>query len=227
MTRFVLVHGAFMGSWCWEPVVDGLRAAGHQVAAPDLPGSGSDQEHVTHAKLETYVEHVGAVLRDGDPAVLVGHSLGGVTTATTAARYPTAVTGLVFIAAFLPRDGQSAADLARLPEGKEEGLRRRMRLSGGSLPTATLSARDASEVLFNACSPDVAASAASPPMLPGFRALPREPYRKSRCRALTWFARKIERYHRICSTGWPLRGIAHRLSNFKPTTLRSCPAPRR
>lgn len=38
MARFVLVHGAFGGAWCWEPVVPLLEAAGHTVQTLELPG---------------------------------------------------------------------------------------------------------------------------------------------------------------------------------------------
>src|SRR5262245_64447851 len=34
MATYVLVHGAYQGGWIWKPVVDRLRAAGHEVFAP-------------------------------------------------------------------------------------------------------------------------------------------------------------------------------------------------
>ena len=42
MAKILLVHGAFGGSWCWERVLPGLRAAGHDAQAIDLPGGGDD-----------------------------------------------------------------------------------------------------------------------------------------------------------------------------------------
>jgi pimeloyl-ACP methyl ester carboxylesterase len=38
MSTFIFVHGAWHGSWCWEKVAPLLRAAGHEVFAPDLQG---------------------------------------------------------------------------------------------------------------------------------------------------------------------------------------------
>ena len=38
MSTYVLVHGAWHGSWCWEKVVPLLEGAGHQVEVLDLPG---------------------------------------------------------------------------------------------------------------------------------------------------------------------------------------------
>lgn len=155
MTRFVLVHGAFMGAWCWEPVAEALRGAGHEVEAPDLPGSGADRAHIADAHLDAYVARVAELLDRRKPAVLVGHSLGGITITAVASRYPAGIAQLIYLAAFLPGDGQSAMDLTRLPEGRYEGLRRRMLVSGDP-PVATLSRADARAVLFNSCPPQVA-----------------------------------------------------------------------
>ena len=57
MATFVLVHGAFVGSWIWEPVVELLERDGATVRAPDLPGSGEDfaRDEVT---LDACVERV-------------------------------------------------------------------------------------------------------------------------------------------------------------------------
>ena len=42
MAKFVLVHGAWHGAWCWERLTPILQAAGHEVIIPDLPGMGAD-----------------------------------------------------------------------------------------------------------------------------------------------------------------------------------------
>src|SRR5262249_29204435 len=79
MARFVLVHGAFSGGWTWDPIADALRAAGHTVIAPDLPGSGNDYTPAEQVTLDGYAQRVQEALEDGDePALLVGHSMGGV-----------------------------------------------------------------------------------------------------------------------------------------------------
>lgn len=68
MATFVLVHGICHGGWCWEPVTDRLRAAGHTVAPVDLEltSLAADAAVVTRTLDEL----------DG-PKVLVGHSYGG------------------------------------------------------------------------------------------------------------------------------------------------------
>ena len=37
MSTFVLVHGAFLGAFCWERLVPELQALGHETVAFDLP----------------------------------------------------------------------------------------------------------------------------------------------------------------------------------------------
>ncbi len=41
-STIVLVHGAWHGAWCWDPVVERLRAEGISAVAIDLPGHGKD-----------------------------------------------------------------------------------------------------------------------------------------------------------------------------------------
>jgi hypothetical protein len=36
----MLVHGAWLGGWCWKKVIPRLRPAGHDVFAPTLTGLG-------------------------------------------------------------------------------------------------------------------------------------------------------------------------------------------
>jgi pimeloyl-ACP methyl ester carboxylesterase len=86
MARFVLVHGAWHGGWCWEPLAGELESRGHEVWAPDLP---SEQVGLTQWD---YAAAIGSQ-RD---AVVVGHSLGGLTIGLVEARLR------VYLAALLP-----------------------------------------------------------------------------------------------------------------------------
>src|SRR4051794_35894948 len=103
MARIVMVHGAFAGAWCWEPVLDGLRAAGHEPETLDLPGSGADMTPVAEVTLDAYAARVCEQLAAGPPAVLAGHSMGGMAVTQAAARCPERVISLIYVAAFLPR----------------------------------------------------------------------------------------------------------------------------
>ncbi|MEE3248306.1 MAG: alpha/beta fold hydrolase, partial [Chloroflexota bacterium] len=82
MTTFVLVHGASHGSWCWDKVVPLLVAQGHEAIAVDLPGNTYGELDIPAGQvtLKSYTDHVCEVLDELDePAILVGHSLGGLT----------------------------------------------------------------------------------------------------------------------------------------------------
>jgi len=152
MARFVLVHGAFVGGWCWEPVVELLERDGHDVIALDLPGSGADRTPVEEVTLEAYVDRVCAELTlAGGPAILVGHSLGGVVITQAAAQVPELIARLVYVAAFVPRDGQSLLDLTRLPEGADDQVQANLVVEGAPA-VGVLSDKAISRALFNCAS---------------------------------------------------------------------------
>ncbi len=114
MGCYLLVHGGWQGAWCWHRLVPLLERAGHEVVAPDLPGHGSDCTPLPSLSLRGYAERVVAALDAlPGPAVLVGHSLGGMVISQAAEWRPARVRRLIYLAAFLPGDGQSLADLAR------------------------------------------------------------------------------------------------------------------
>jgi pimeloyl-ACP methyl ester carboxylesterase len=142
MARFVLVHGAFAGSWIWEPLTVRLEAAGHKVETPDLPGSGEDRTAVEEVTLDAYANRIRDVLDASDEqSILVGNSMGGVVITEAAARRPEKVKRLIYVAAFLPGDGQSLIDLTSLPEGADDQVQANVVVSGdppvGTLPEST------------------------------------------------------------------------------------------
>jgi pimeloyl-ACP methyl ester carboxylesterase len=153
MPRIVLVHGAFAGAWCWEPVLPGLRDAGHEVLAIDLPGSGEDQTPVAEVSLDAYAERVCQALAEGEPAVLVGHSMGGMAVTQAAARCPEQVTKLVYLAAFAPGEGQSLDDLVSYPEAADDQVQANL-IVEGEPPVGRLDAEGAEKALYNRCTPE-------------------------------------------------------------------------
>ena len=90
MATFCLVHGAWHGGWAWDPLRAELEARGHTVVAPDLPCDD----------VRAGVEEYAAVARDAlggvEDAVVVGHSLGGLTIPFVPARTR------VFLCALVP-----------------------------------------------------------------------------------------------------------------------------
>ena len=114
MSTFVLVHGAWHGAWCWYKVVPRLEQAGHRVVAPDLPSLGSDKTPISQVSLRLWTDRVCQVLdAETDPVILVGHSRGGIVISEAAEARPEKVQRLVYLCAFLLRDGESLIEVAQ------------------------------------------------------------------------------------------------------------------
>ncbi len=108
MSTFVLVHGSWHGAWCWYKVIARLQAAGHRVIAPDLPSLGADKTPLADVTLKSWTDTVVAALDAADePAILVGHSRGGILVSEAAQARPERVRTLVYLCAFLLKDGES------------------------------------------------------------------------------------------------------------------------
>jgi pimeloyl-ACP methyl ester carboxylesterase len=108
-TNIVLVHGGWADGSGWNKQILILEQAGHKVIAVQLPlhSLSDDVETVKRA-----IEHIGG------PVTLVGHSYGGAVITNAGYNNPN-VTGLVYIAAFAPDEGQSLStfvDPANFPK---------------------------------------------------------------------------------------------------------------
>jgi pimeloyl-ACP methyl ester carboxylesterase len=110
MTSYVLVPGACHGAWCFDDLAAALRSHGHRVLAITLTGI-AERAHLLNAgvNLETHIADVLAELavHGVSDAVLVGHSYGGMVITAVADRVPQQVKSLVYLDAFVPRDGES------------------------------------------------------------------------------------------------------------------------
>jgi pimeloyl-ACP methyl ester carboxylesterase len=114
---YVLIHGAWHASWCWDKIVPLLEKQGHKAVAPDLPGHGTDKSPVSEISLQAYVDRVVKILdAQSEPVVLVGHSMGGIVISQAAEYCPEMVKVLVYLSAFLLRDGESLLQIAQEDE---------------------------------------------------------------------------------------------------------------
>jgi len=155
--RLVLVHGAYGGAWCWTRIVGPLEAAGHTVETLDLPGSGDDQTPVEDVTLEACAARVVDVLASRDePALLVGHSMGGVVITQAASNVPKLVASLAYVCAFMPSNGQSLLDLTKYPEGANDMIQANLVLQGDP-PVAFLPPEATAEAIYNRCDADTIA----------------------------------------------------------------------
>jgi ribulose-5-phosphate 4-epimerase/fuculose-1-phosphate aldolase/pimeloyl-ACP methyl ester carboxylesterase len=114
MSTYVLVHGAWGGSYGWRKVRPLLQQAGHSVFTPSLTGLG-ERAHLAspEVNLSTHIQDVCNALwyEDLTDVILVGHSYGGMVVTGVADRMPERIKHLVYLDAFLPGDGQSLFDL--------------------------------------------------------------------------------------------------------------------
>ena len=96
--KLLLVHGAWHGAWCWQPVIQRLRADGISVVAVDLPFTSfeDDVDAIRQAAVGL-----------GPELVLCGHSYGGRLVSATA-RSLTAVGHLIYLSAQVPNERQFA-----------------------------------------------------------------------------------------------------------------------
>jgi pimeloyl-ACP methyl ester carboxylesterase len=100
----LLIHGGFVDGSGWQGVYDVLKKDGYNVSIVQNPtASLADDVAVTKRMLAT----------QNGPAILVGHSYGGVV--ITEAGMDSKVAGLVYIAAFAPDKGESVSALIKNP----------------------------------------------------------------------------------------------------------------
>ena len=116
----VLVHGAFENDQVWGHVSAKLQKDGYQVIAVDLPGRPGNPATPDKVSLDLYrdtvVKALGPLKR---PAVVVGHSFGGIVISAAAEQAPKKIKTLVYLAAYLPQNGDSLVSLAqRDPDAK-------------------------------------------------------------------------------------------------------------
>lgn len=118
LKHFVLVHGAWHGSWAWDGVIAELAAAGHTAEAVRLPGTGPDDTR-GGITLDDYVNAIVANLRaQPGSVVLVGHSSAGFLLQRAAPQAPDKIELLIFHNAFILPDATSQFDLVP-PEASE------------------------------------------------------------------------------------------------------------
>jgi pimeloyl-ACP methyl ester carboxylesterase len=106
----VLVHGAFVDGTGWKGVYDRLTREGYRVTVVQNP--------TTSLAADVAATKRALAAQDG-PAILVGHSYGGVV--ITEAGTDPKVAGLVYVAAFAPDRGESVSSmLANTPPGASQ-----------------------------------------------------------------------------------------------------------
>lgn len=124
MSTYVLVHGAWRGSWIWKRVRRLLQARGHEVFTPTLTGV-ADRSHLSspNVNLDTHITDVANLIRweELSDVILCGHSYGGCVVSGVADRVPDQIGALVYLDAFVLENGQCLNDMIP-PEVRKERL---------------------------------------------------------------------------------------------------------
>ena len=111
---FLVCHGAWSAGWAWKKMHPLMRAAGHRLVTPTCTGLG-ERVHLAgpSVDLETHIRDILNVISYEDlrDIVLIGHSYGGMVATGVADRARDRIARLIYLDAFVPKDGQSLLDL--------------------------------------------------------------------------------------------------------------------
>ncbi|WP_245994683.1 alpha/beta fold hydrolase [Nocardioides immobilis] len=117
LPTLVLVHGSWHGPWAWESLQLELSARGVTSVAVTLPGKGRKSGA---PDFEGHCRELAALLDGLDgPSVLVGHSYGGVVVTQVGLRPQ--IHGLVYIAGFNLREGETISSVVDSANGSQSG----------------------------------------------------------------------------------------------------------
>jgi pimeloyl-ACP methyl ester carboxylesterase len=151
---YVLVHGAWHGSWCWKSVRAALQSAGHNVFTPTLTGLG-ERWHLNSAAIDlsTHIADIVNLIKweELSDVVLCGHSYGGSVNIGVADHIPDRIRALVFLDAFVLENGESLMDI--VPPEVAQAIRKQARATGEGWkvnppPAHLLGVRDAHDAAW-------------------------------------------------------------------------------
>ena len=123
MATIVLAHGAWSAAWAWRKMRPLMARSGHSFFTPTYTGLG-ERAHLANPSidLETHIEDVLGVLEFEDlrDVVLLGHSYGGMVATGVADRARARIAHLIYLDAFVPKDGESLFDLVPEEQRKRQ-----------------------------------------------------------------------------------------------------------
>lgn len=109
---YVIVHGAWGGSWQFKNTANELEKLGSKVYRVNLTGLG-ERYHLANAdiNLSTHIKDVvNTILFERlDSVILIGHSYGGMVVTGVADSIPERLKKVIYLDAFLPENGESVA----------------------------------------------------------------------------------------------------------------------
>lgn len=110
---YVLVHGAWADESAWGFVRNELAQKANVVVV-NLPAHGIDLTDAHNVSLKDYVNTVvKAVNQQPGKVTLVGHSMAGVVISQVAEMIPQKISKLVYVSAYLPKNGEDLLSLSK------------------------------------------------------------------------------------------------------------------
>lgn len=118
---YVLVHGAWADESAWGYIRNSL-AVHANVEVVNLPAHGIDLTPAGSVSLRDYVNDVVEVIKKQDgKVILVGHSMAGVIISQAAEDIPEKIKKLVYVSAYVPKDGDDLMSLSKADSGSLVG----------------------------------------------------------------------------------------------------------
>lgn len=110
---YVLVHGAWADESSWSFVRNQLAVKANVIVV-NLPAHGADNTYGAGIGLSDYVKTVtAAITQQKGKVILVGHSMAGEVISQVAENIPAKIEKLVYVSAYVPRNGESVIDLSK------------------------------------------------------------------------------------------------------------------
>ncbi len=117
----LVCHGAWFGGWAWQRLRPPAEAGGFRLLTPTYTGLG-ERAHLAHPDidLDTYIQDILNVItyEDLSDVILLGHSFGGMVATGVADRARDRIKQLIYLDAFVPRDGKSILDINVALQGR-------------------------------------------------------------------------------------------------------------
>ncbi|MBJ7449752.1 MAG: alpha/beta fold hydrolase [Parachlamydiales bacterium] len=109
-TPLLLIHGSWLGSWCWDHLIPHLKRPTYTI---NLPGH-HDGRALQSIDFATYILAIQDKLNEiAEPVILVGHSSAGTWISQMAENSPSQIKKIIYLAAHMPQNGESLLDLAK------------------------------------------------------------------------------------------------------------------
>lgn len=111
---YVFIPGGWHGGWVYDPITENLERLGKKCISLTLPGLEAqpvNQERIIN--LATHIQFVTDVILEENLAdvILCGHSYAGLVITGVADEIPDRIHALVYIDAYIPKDGDSCWSL--------------------------------------------------------------------------------------------------------------------